>query len=188
HGTLANARLVPPARNRADVHWFDLVVPQAAKMLLPFLECMVFLRDGARLLHARAAFDEIQVIIGIRGKSRGASKLWQIILSPLHFQPLHFFDSLGDSLHRFSFGIAQRDTANLFLAREWILNRQLRVEAITPAPKPAHGLLASVDHFCKSGAMRLSIREFAFGLACDGFGMPLSRKSWPPFVRPNHVA
>src|SRR5437870_5439371 len=95
---------------------------------------------------------------------------------------------LGGCLHRFAFSIAQRDAANLFLACEWIFNRQLRVEAITPAPKPAHGLLASVDHFCKSGAMRLSIREFAFGLACDGFGMPLSRKSWPPFVRPNHVA
>ena len=74
-------------------------------------------------------------------------------------------------MHRFAFSIAQRDAANLFLACEWIFNRQLRVEAITPAPKPAHGLLASVDHFCKSGAMRLSIREFAFGLACDGFGM-----------------
>src|SRR2546429_3841016 len=45
--------------------------------------------------------------------------------------------------------LAQRDAANLFLAREWIFNRQLRVVAITPAPKSAHGLLASVDHFCK---------------------------------------
>ena len=132
---------------------------------------MVFLGDSVRLLHARPALDEIQIVIGIRGKSRGASKLWQIILSPLHLQPLHLFDGLGDCLHRFAFGIAQRHAANLFLAREWILNCQLRVAPITPTPKPAHGLLASVDRFCKSGAMRLSIRDFAFGLACDGFGM-----------------
>ena len=78
HGPLANASLEPLAHKSADVHRFDLVEPQAAKMLLPFLH---------------------------------------------------------------------------------------------PASKPAHGLLASVHHFCKSGAMRLSIREFGFGFAYDGFGM-----------------
>ena len=52
-----------------------------------------------------------------------------------------------------------------------IFNLQLRVVAITPAPKPTHGLLASVDHFCESGAIRLSIRELTFGLALDGFGI-----------------
>src|ERR1043166_3175925 len=62
---------------------------------------------------------------------------------------------------RFACGVAQRDTANSFVTREWIVNRQLRVEAITPAPKPAHGLLASVDHFCECRSMRLSICRFA---------------------------
>jgi len=76
---------------------------------------------------------------------------------------MHLFDSLGDCLHRFAFGVAQGDTANLLLARERIFNRQLRVVAITPAPKSAHGLLASVHDFCESGGMRLSIREFVFG-------------------------
>jgi len=79
---------------------------------------------------------------------------------------MHLFDSLGDCLHRFAFGVAQGDTANLLLARERIFNRQLRVVAITPAPpapKSAQGLLASVHDFCESGGMRLSIREFVFG-------------------------
>jgi hypothetical protein len=57
----------------------------------------------------------------------------------------------------------------IFLPRQ-VVECQLPVVAITPAPKPAHGLLASIDHFCKSGGMRLSIRDFAFGIALDGFG------------------
>lgn len=131
-----------------------LAVPRAPKEL----QCEIFLRDGAWLLHVRSAF---------RGKSRGASKLWQIILRPLHLQPMHLFDSLGDCFHRFTFGVAQRH-ASLFLARERIFNRQLRVVAITPAPKSAHRLLASVHHLCESGGMRLSIREFAFRFASVG--------------------
>ena len=84
---------------------------------------------------------------------------------------MHLFDSLGDCLHRFAFGVAQGDTANLLLARERIFNRQLRVVAITPAPKPAHVLLASVHHFSESGGMRLSIHAFALGFASDNFGI-----------------
>jgi hypothetical protein len=42
--------------------------------------------------------------------------------------------------------------------------------AITTAPEFAHGLLASVHHFCESGGMRLSIRDSVFGIAFDDFG------------------
>jgi len=61
--------------------------------------------------------------------------------------------------------------SRLLLVRERIFNGRLRVVALTTAPEPAHGLLASVQHSCESGGMRLSIRDFVCGIAFDGFGI-----------------
>ena len=52
------------------------------------------------------------------------------------------------------------------------MNKKIvRVLNGTSGRKTAHGLLASVDDICESGVIRLSIREFAFGVALDGFGI-----------------